>query len=144
MTNTTTKTITLTGPFHDACCFVAAFADVVSHYEDHPPVDYGTSITGPYWAESVISFSSDDDATFRTACEMVEQSPTLHCTLTPASEVKLTPALMSRMRHGEGSIEFVATEERSPHNPMYDMTEEEKFGYMKEVFGIADHPLLTS
>lgn len=139
----TTKTITLTGPFHDVCCFVSTFSDVVSHYEQHPPVKYGTSITGPYWAESVISFTSDDDETFQIACEMVEQSPTLHCTLTPASEVTLTPALMSRMRHGEGAIEFVATEERSPHNPMYDMTEEQKLRYMKEVFGIADHPLLS-
>ena len=142
MTNPTVKTITITGPFHDALCFISTFADVVSHYEDHPRVYYTTRVTGPYWVESMISFISCEDETLQIACEMAEQSPTLHCTFAPASEVKLTPALMSRMRRGEGVVEFVATEERSPHNPMNDMTEEEKSRYFVEVLGLARHPLL--
>ena len=143
MTYSTVKNITIAGPFHDACGFITAFADVVSHYEDHPRVYYTTRVTGPYRVESMISFISDDDETFQIACMMAEQSPTLHCTLTPASGVKLTPELMSRMRRGNGVIEFVATEDRSPHNPMNDMTEEEKSRYFMEVLGLTDHPLLN-
>lgn len=142
MSKITTKTITLTGPFHDVDGFMHYF-EGIRHYINHPPVEWSGEFTRGFRVDATMHYTGSDSEMFQQACEIVEQFPTLRFQFTPADEVEPCRHLRSRMRTGDGFIEFEAIQAVSADDPMIDMTVGEKVAYVTQQLGYTPESLTT-
>lgn len=138
----TTKNITLTGPFHDVDGFIHYF-EGIRHYINHPPVEWSAEFTRGFRVDATMQYTGPDSEMLQQACEIVEHFPAVCFQFTPANEVEPGRYLRSRMRKGDGFIEFEAIQAVSPDDPMMNMTVGEKVAYVTQQLGYTPESLAT-
>jgi hypothetical protein len=142
MSKTNTITITLTGPFHDVDGFIHYF-EGIRHYINHPPVDWSAEFTSGFRVDATMQYTGSDSEMLQQACEIVEHFPAVRFQFTPADEVEPCRYLRSRMRKGDGFIEFEALQAVCADDPMINMTVGEKIAYVTQQLGYTPESLAT-